>query len=155
MAAKAAPKQRRRGPGKPFQAGRSGNPAGKRKGTRHQITLLAEHLMTDDVEAAISKVVKAAKAGSMPAAKLILDRVLPLRKGRPLSISLPRVDSPQGVTDALAAVVAAMADGSLSPDEAAAVSAVIEAQLRSLETLELEARLLAIEEHLKTNAQAD
>jgi hypothetical protein len=40
----------------------------------------------------------------------------------------------EGVSVALAAVVAALGDGVLSPDEAAAVSAVIEAQRRAIET---------------------
>jgi hypothetical protein len=77
MAANPAPKQRQRGPGRPFQPGRSGNPAGKPKGTRHQITLLAEQLLADDVEQVVAKVVKAAKSGDMTAARLILDRVAP------------------------------------------------------------------------------
>jgi Family of unknown function (DUF5681) len=153
MAANAAPKQRQRGPGRPFQAGRSGNPAGKRKGTRHQTTLFAEQLMSDDVGAVVAKVLKAAKSGSMSAAKLILDRVVPPRKGRPLAISLPDVKSPSGVTDALAAVVAAMASGRISTDEAAAIAAVIEGQRRALETEQLEARMILVEESLKSNEQ--
>ena len=148
MAENAGPKQRRRGPGKPFQPGRSGNPAGKRPGTRHQITLLAERLLSDDVEGVVQKVVEAAKGGDMSAARIVLDRVAPPRRGRSVAVALPEVRTPKGVTDALAAVVAAMADGSLTPDEAAAVSAVVEGQRRALETLELDARLRQIEEQL-------
>jgi hypothetical protein len=133
--------------GRPFKPGNSGKP----KGARHHITLLAEQLMADDVEAVVAKVVKAAKAGNMPAAKLILDRIVPPRKGRPLAIALPDVKSPTGVTDAMAAVVAAMASGMISTDEAAAVAAVIEGQRRAIETEQLQVRLLAIEEQLKSN----
>lgn len=133
--------------GRPFKPGNSGKP----KGARHHITLLAEQLMADDVEAVVAKVVKAAKAGNMPAAKLILDRIVPPRKGRPLAIALPDVKSPRGVTDAMAAVVAAMASGMISTDEAAAVAAVIEGQRRAIETEQLQVRLLAIEEQLKSN----
>jgi hypothetical protein len=43
-AANAAKKQR----GRPFKPGRSGNPVGKAKGTRHRITVLAEKMMEDD-----------------------------------------------------------------------------------------------------------
>ena len=53
-----------------------------------------------------------------------------------------------GVIAALAAVIAAMGDGTLSPDEAAAVSSVIEGQRRAIETGGLEARLRAIEEKI-------
>jgi len=84
-----------------------------------------------------------------------LDRVAPPRRGRPVALALPDVRSPTGVTDALAAVVAAMSSGMISAEEATAIVAVIESQRRAIETEELEARLLAIEEHLKTNAQKD
>jgi Family of unknown function (DUF5681) len=153
MAANAAAKQRPRGPGRPFQAGRSGNPAGKRKGTRHQVTLLAERLMADDAEAVVRRVVEAAKAGDMTAARLILDRVVPARRGRPVAFALPEVNTPHGITAALAAVVKAMSNGTISPDEAAAVAAVIESQRRAIETERLETRMLAIEESLKSNEQ--
>ena len=71
MAANAAPKQRRRGRGRPFPTGQSGNPKGKIPGTRHHITLLAERLMGDDIEAVVAKVVRAAKGGDIAAARLI------------------------------------------------------------------------------------
>jgi len=44
-----------------------------------------------------------------------------------------------------------MADGMISTDEAAAVAAVIETQRRAIETEQLQIRLLAIEEQLKSN----
>jgi hypothetical protein len=39
MAEDAGIKQRRRGPGRRFEPGKSGNPAGKAKGTRHQAAM--------------------------------------------------------------------------------------------------------------------
>ena len=60
-----------------------------------------------------------------------------------------------GVVAALAAIVAAMGDGTLSPDEASAVSAVIEVQRRAIETTELETRLRAVEERIGTDEQGN
>ena len=119
MAENSAPKQRRRGPGRPFKKGESGNRAGKRKGTRHQITVLAEQLPSDDVEAVVAKVLNR-HAGSMPAAKLILDRIAPPRRGSPVAFPLPEVNTSAGIANALAAIVSAMAAGVLTPDEATA-----------------------------------
>jgi hypothetical protein len=48
MAENAGGKQQRRGPGRRFRPGESGNPAGKRPGTRHRVTMLAEKLMQDE-----------------------------------------------------------------------------------------------------------
>ncbi len=116
--------------------------------------MLAEQLLSHDVEAVVAEVVKAAKGGDMTAARLILDRIVPPRKGRPVTFPLPKVNSPSGVSGALAAVLTAMASGVLTPDEAAAVAVVIETQRRAIETLELEARLVAVEQQLN-NAQSN
>jgi Family of unknown function (DUF5681) len=73
-AANTAGKQRR---GRPFASGQSGNPAGKKQGTRHRLTQLAEKLMQADAEAVVLAVVAKARDGDMGAAKFVLDRVLP------------------------------------------------------------------------------
>jgi hypothetical protein len=46
---------------------------------------------------------------------------------------------------AMAAMVAAVSDGTLTPEEAAAISAVLEAQRRAVETAQLEQRIAALE----------
>src|ERR1700730_16479084 len=74
-----------------FQKGQSGNPAGPAKGTRHKITLLAEKLMQGDVENVVTAVVDAARKGDMTAAKIILDRIAPVRRDRPLGAAAPSV----------------------------------------------------------------
>src|SRR5262245_56236506 len=101
MADNAAAKQRSRGPGRPFTKGRSGNPAGKPRGARHRVTMLAEKLMQDDTEAVVRAVVEAAKGGDMVAARLILDRIAPARKGCPISFSLPTIETAADLTSAL------------------------------------------------------
>jgi hypothetical protein len=144
----AAPKKKVRG--KPFPKGRSGNPVGMRPGTRHRMTLLAEELMTDDVKAVIAKVVRKAKAGDMSAARMILDRIVPPRKGRAVLFPLPPIKTTGDVVSALAAITAAMSGGQLSPAEALEVSSVVELQRRAIETQEIEVRLHALEERLKS-----
>jgi hypothetical protein len=145
----AAVKQR----GRPFAKGQSGNPAGKQPGTRHRVTVLAEQLMADDAEGVVRKVIEAAMAGDMTAARLILDRLVPPRRGRPVALSLPEVIKASDVPAALAAVLVGMGSGELTPDEATAVSAVIEVQRRAIETAELDARLRALEERVGTDEQ--
>jgi hypothetical protein len=62
MAENAALKQRRRGRGRPFEPGQSGNPAGKPKGTRHQLTMLAEQLLEGEAEELTRKAIERALA---------------------------------------------------------------------------------------------
>jgi Family of unknown function (DUF5681) len=145
MAENAAAKQRQRGPGRPFTRGQSGNPAGKPRGTRHRVTVLAEKLMQDDTEAVVRAVIDAAKGGDMTAARLILDRIAPARKGCPISFPLPKIDTTADVTNALSAVVASIASGELTPEEATAVSSVIETKRKAIEIQEIEKRVVALE----------
>jgi hypothetical protein len=134
MAENAAVKQRQRGRGRPFEPGRSGNPAGKPKGRRHRITILAEKLMAEDTEAVVLAVVTAAKGGDMTAARLILDRIAPPRRGSPVSFKLPTIETAADISKALSAVVASVACGELTPDEATAISGLIETRRKVIET---------------------
>lgn len=132
-----------------FPRGMSGNPAGKPKGTRHRVTVLAEKLMNDDAEAVVKAVIGAAKGGDMTAARLVLERIAPPRKGRPVTLDLPAIETADDVVKALGLVVGSIAAGNLTPDEGAAVAGLLEIKRKALETVEIERRLAALEERAK------
>lgn len=143
----AAGKQR----GRPFPKGRSGNPAGKPKGARHPTTLMAEKLMEADVDTVVRAVLDAAKDGDMRAARIILDRVAPPRKSRPITITLPEVGTAADIGNAIGAVIAAVADGRITPDEGAAVANLIEARRKAIEITDIERRVAVLEEKRRTD----
>ena len=129
-----------------FAKGRSGNPKGKPRGARHKATVLAEKLMQDDAQAIVAAVLDAAKGGDMTAARLVLERIAPVRKGRPICLDLPKIETASDVEAAMAALTLAMASGEITPDEAATVANIFEIRRRTIETMELEQRILAIEQ---------
>lgn len=135
--------------GRPFKKGVSGNPAGKPKGARHRVTLLAEKLMEDDAEAVVQAVVAAAKSGDMAAARLILDRIAPLRKGRAVEFELPSVKTAANVCQAQAAIISAVAAGHLSPEEAAVIAGLLDASRKAIELSGLEQRLAQLEQRMR------
>jgi hypothetical protein len=104
--------------------------------------------MEGDTETVVRAVLDAARGGDMTAARLVLDRIAPVRKGRPVTFAMPALRTAADVTEALAAVAQLMAAGELTPDEACAVVAVIDGARKSIETAELEKRLAAIESHI-------
>jgi hypothetical protein len=146
MADKQVKNQPARGPGRPFERGASGNPSGKPKGTRSRATMLGEAIMQADADAIIQAVVDAAKAGDPTAMRLCVERLIPARKGRPIVFALPKVAKPEDIVAALGTLTAKVASGELTPDEAASVAAIIELKRRAIETVELDARLRALEE---------
>jgi hypothetical protein len=77
---------------------------------------------------------------------LCVERIIPLRKGRPVVFDLPAIETAADVANALGAIAGAMAAGELTLDEAGAVAGVIEAKRRAIETVEHEERLQKLEE---------
>jgi hypothetical protein len=63
-----------------FRKGASGNPAGKPRGARHKTTLAVEGLMGQYANQVTARMVKRAVDGDVGAARLILDRVAPIRR---------------------------------------------------------------------------
>ena len=128
-----------------WKPGQSGNPAGRPKGARHTALLALDAIGAEGAAEVMRAVVVAAKAGDMRAADILLRRLWPERKGRPVPIEMPPLADAAGVVAALGAVAAAVGAGDLSPEEGQAVAAILETQRRAIETAELEARIATLE----------
>ncbi len=87
--------------GRPFPKGVSGNPSGKAPGTKNRATRILEALLDGEAETVTRAVVEKAKGGELAAAKMVLDRILPPPKDRPVPLALPRL---QTAADALKAM---------------------------------------------------
>jgi hypothetical protein len=132
-----------------FQPGQSGNPAGKPPGARHKTTKAMEELLDGEAENITRRAIEFAMSGDPAALRLCMERLLPARKSKPVRIDLPKIETPADVANALSLVVAAVADGSLDPDDAETLARIVEVKRRSLETVEHEERLKKLEETVK------
>src|SRR5450432_2985973 len=72
-----------------FVPGVSGNPAGKRKGTRNRATVLAAALAADESGAVARVVIDKALAGDAVTARFLLGLLAPKLRGRPIELDLP------------------------------------------------------------------
>ncbi len=141
-AARTAGKQR----GRPFKKGKSGNPAGRSRGSRNKATLAIEALLDGEAEGLTRKAVELAMGGDTTALRLCLDRLCPPRKDRPVYFNLPPMKAPADAVAAMSALLAAVATGEVTPGEAQIIAAVIEAQRRVIECEDHERRLRALED---------
>jgi Family of unknown function (DUF5681) len=128
-----------------FKPGESGNPAGKPKGARHKTTLACDALLEGEAEAITRKAIELAKDGDGPALRLCMDRVAPARRDRPVPFTLPTLETAADAKNAAAAIVRAVADGDLTPSEAAESSKLLDNFIRVLEATDVQARLEALE----------
>lgn len=138
MTEKKAPPQR-------FQPGVSGNPKGKPVGTRNKATMMVLNLMEEGAEAITKAVIAAAKGGDLMAARLVIERLAPPLRERPVSIDLPDTGTADGCVEAQGAILQAVGMGELLPGEGATLAGIVENRRRSIETLELETRITALE----------
>ena len=128
-----------------FQKGQSGNPAGKRKGTRHRSTLAMEALLAGEAEGLTRRAIELALDGDTVAMRLCLDRIMPVRKDRPVPFALPPIETAADLTKATGALLAAVAAGELTPSEAAELGKLVDAHVRAIEVTDVQARLDALE----------
>jgi hypothetical protein len=148
MTDKTAGKQR----GRPFNKGSSGNPAGRPEGSRHKASLAVDALLEGESEAIGRKCIEMAKNGDATAMRLVMERISPVRRGRPVKFDMPPVASSADVVTAISWVIQAVASGELTPEEAATVASVLETKRRAIEIVEIERRLAELEsEHSRRN----
>jgi hypothetical protein len=121
-----------------------GNP-GRPVGARHKTTLAVEALLDGDAERLTRKAIDLALGGDGTALRLCLERIAPLRKGRTVEFDVPDVEAVDDVLAALGAIVGATSRGELTPDEAISIAGLIELKRRAIESLEIEARIAALE----------
>lgn len=129
-----------RRPGR-WKPGESGNPAGRRPGTGEVARLragIAEHV--PDI---VAKLVEAAKAGDVQAARLLLERVIAPLKAIEESATVPL---PAGtLAEQGRALLGAAAAGELAPGQAAALLGALGTLARVVEVDELTRRVEALE----------
>ena len=131
--------------GSKWKKGQSGNPAGKKLGTRHKATQLAETLLDGQTEKLVNKCVEMAIEGDTTAMKICMDRLVPPRKSRPITIQLPDTKTAVGVADAQSTVVKTVAEGELTIEEGLVLSNILEARRKSIESSEFDTRLNKLE----------
>jgi hypothetical protein len=137
----------------PFQSGQSGNPAGRPRGARNKRTLALETIMEGESDVITRKAVEMAKGGHMAAIRLVLDRLAPVQKDRPVDFELPPLNTPADAVTASAAIVAAVAAGELTPMEADQLSKVVHAYVQALEAHDFEQRVARLEQDMRKDAE--
>lgn len=128
-----------------FRKGQSGNPAGKTPGSRNRATRNLEALLDGEGEAIVRKAVELAIEGDGPALRLCLERLVPVRRDRPISFTLPAIETTADLTKATGALLSAVASGELTPSEAAELGKLVDAHVRAIEVTDLSERLSRIE----------
>ena len=82
--------------------------------------------------------------GDVVALRICLDKILPARKDRAVTFPLPPVGTPRDAADLMAAVIAAVGAGRVTPSEGAEVSKMMDAFVKAYQAAELNDRSVPI-----------
>ena len=132
--------------GRPFAKGNPGRPIG----ALNRATVLAQSLLAGEAEAMMRAAIDGALAGDTSALRLCLDRLVPLRRERTITVDLPPVETAADAVAALTQVGAFMGAGELTPSEGQALAAFIQTQMRAIDAASLERRVAAVEAKMAT-----
>jgi hypothetical protein len=133
--------------GRPFERGQSGNPAGRPPGSRNRATLIAEALLEGEAGRLTRSTIDNALSGNALAQRACLERLVPVRRERSVEFELPPIEGPADLGRAMAAVMAAVAAGDLTPGEAERLSNTALAWMRMIEISDLAVQLQELKDH--------
>lgn len=125
-----------------FQKGKSGNPAGRPKGTKNSSSALREAIR-EELPSILRNLIELARGGDTQAAGVLLSRALPPL--RPVSEATPIPTPGESLGERAEAVSAAALSGVISPTTAAELMSVLSGQARITEIADLEQRITALE----------
>ena len=127
--------------GRPFKPGNPGRPPG----SKNKATRMAEQLVEGQAEQLVQKVLDLAQAGNLAALRMVLDRVWPARKGQPVNVDMPPINTTADVLPAIASIWTAIRQGGLTPEEASALSIVMDRSIQAIELHDVTKRIAALE----------
>jgi hypothetical protein len=98
--------------------------SGRPKGTKNHTTLAVLAIMEGEAEAITRKVIELAKQGDSVALRLVIKRLVSPVRERPVSIAMPKIRAASDLIAAAAALTEAVAQGEITPGEAAQLSRI-------------------------------
>jgi len=150
----------------PFKRGKSGNPAGRRKGTPNKATTAVKARIKADVDpigflaqVMRGEAIKAQDADGervmypnltdmIAASRILAGKLIPDAKDSPVTIALPEITTADDAAKAMAAILKAAAAGEITPSEAQAFVALIKPYVEALSAADFEKRLEEIEKRI-------
>ncbi len=131
-----------------------GNPGGPGRPPGRSIAYeLLDRLGEDKAEELFKAVLQQAHDGKPQAATILMNRIWPRRRGRPVNLALPPIKGARDLLAAQSAVAQALSDGELTPQEAADVSTVLEKHRRMVDLVQVEERVKTLEAMMKEMKQ--
>jgi hypothetical protein len=141
---KPSPKGRKRGYGRPWVKGQSGNPLGAKVGRKHRVTGTVTTIVVNETEKIVGGIIDRAKAGDPASNALFLRYLRPQTRYVSDPFPLPSADSAHAANDQIALLVSRLAGGMIDIPSAMALIQGLQAYIAGYRETELEDRLIDV-----------
>ena len=129
-----------------FKPGQSGNPGGRKKGSRNKVSILTQNMLLDESEAITRTAIDLALNGDRMMIKLILDKITPAIKHEPVELeNMPKIDSVGSISDMTNYIMQEVGSGNLTLPQAEILSKITERHRSNLEVSQLVDRIEQLE----------
>jgi hypothetical protein len=135
--------------GRPFEPGNKFG-RGRRRGSQNKKSSVAQDVLSTHADAILRKAVVLALQGDTPMVRLLVSYVLGRPSDSPIRVGPLPVTTAEELDESSEVILKKASEGKISLTQAQDLAALLEARRRVIDTREHEARLAAIEEHLKT-----
>lgn len=122
--------------------------AGRPQGSRNNVTIAALNMMDGESEAITRVALDLAKQGDRPMIKLVLERIVPVAKNRPINIAFPEVDDLSQIPELSKTILSNISTGHLSIEDGSKLSSICADLSRSFQVVQIDERLKLIESRL-------
>jgi hypothetical protein len=139
LAGSSVPRSRVRG--RPFKHGNPGRPPG----SKNKTTRMLEELVEGEAPKLTRKLLELALGGDVRCLQYCLDRLLPQRRGRPLDLQLPKINTVQDVPTAMAAISEGVSSGNITAEEASDLARLLETYTNAIIANDIAIRLQKVE----------
>jgi len=128
-----------------FKKGSSGNPTGRPAGSRNKSTVACEELLEGQAEKLTQKAVEMALEGNIQAIRLCLERIIPVRNERCITLEARPVESVKDLPIQFQDILRAVAEGRITPGEGESVLRILSGHARIMEIAEFDRRFAELE----------
>jgi hypothetical protein len=125
-----------------------GNPGGPGRPRAPEPVATLDQLVAAAGAELVEAALREARGGNMRAITLLLARIWPARRGRPVLLDSPEIRSTADLLPVGAAMTTAVLNGDVTTEEGKAVASVLKMHCELLEWVELDKRMTELEERV-------